>query len=78
MKGLFETFSTTSLSVTTLCHCAECRILLIVMPNVIMLSVEFYYAGCHYTECYAECCYAECRGATECTSEKAYKLKFSS
>jgi hypothetical protein len=28
-----------TLSITTLCHYVECRILLIVLPNVVMLSV---------------------------------------
>ncbi len=44
IKGLFETLSIMTPSVTTLCHYAECsgdecRILFIAMPRVIMLSV---------------------------------------
>jgi hypothetical protein len=50
-KGLLVT-----LSITTLCHNADYRILFVVMLNV--------YDECHFAEChYVECRYAECRCA---------------
>jgi hypothetical protein len=52
------------------CHYAECRSLFIVMPNVVVLSVEIFYsyADCHYDEFrIAECHCAESHGATGLT-----------
>jgi hypothetical protein len=37
LKGSFATFSIMALSITTLCHYAERRIIIIIMLNVIML-----------------------------------------
>jgi hypothetical protein len=39
INGLFATFSIMTLSITILCHYAECRVLFIVMLSVVKLSV---------------------------------------
>jgi hypothetical protein len=41
IKGLFATFS-----ITTLCHYAECRVIFIVMLNVILLTVILHIMIC--------------------------------
>jgi hypothetical protein len=73
INGLLETFSIMAinirtLTITTLYHYTECRILFIVMSNVSMLSVAFHLLLCwmslcwvwHFIYCYAECHYAKC------------------
>jgi hypothetical protein len=54
----FRIFRIPTLSITTLCHYAECRIF--------YCYAECRYAERHYAECrYAERHYAECRSTTE-------------